>query len=156
MFLIASPLFGKGKGIVRFFSGVTGLAMHLKFADQGGRFCLGIFWLLPTAVPVADIDWTLHPEMALIKSLDASGNACPSLHVASAVFTALWLRAIFHAVSAPRWLHWASALHCLAILWSTLATRQHVVLDVLAGIVVGGVFALLSLWHARHLQPRGL
>ena len=119
-------------------------------------FCLGIFWLLPTAVPVADIDWTLHPEMALIKSLDASGNACPSLHVASAVFTALWLRAIFHAVSAPRWLQWASALHCLAILWSTLATRQHVVLDVLAGIVVGGVFALLSLWHARHMQPRGL
>lgn len=119
-------------------------------------FCLAIFWLLPTAVPVADIDWTLHPEMALIKSLDASGNACPSLHVASAVFAALWLRAIFTAVSAPRWLQWASALHCLAILWSTLATRQHVALDVLAGIVVGVAFALLSLRHARHLQPEGV
>lgn len=119
-------------------------------------FCLGIFWLLPTAVPVADIDWSLYPQMALIKSLDASGNACPSLHVASAVFSAFWLRETFRAVATPCWLQWGSVLHCLAILWSTLATRQHVALDVVAGAVVGVVFALLSLRHARRLQPAGL
>lgn len=117
---------------------------------------LAIFWLLPTAVPPAGLDWSAYPQMALIKNIDGGGNACPSLHVASAVFAALWLRAIFTAVSAPRWLQWASALHCLAILWSTLATRQHVALDVLAGIVVGVVFARLSLRHARRLSPAGI
>lgn len=108
-------------------------------------FCLGIFWLLPTAVPMADIDWTLHPEMAVIKGLDAAGNACPSLHVASAVFSAFWLQRLFRNIDAPRWLRGISAVHCLVILWSTIATRQHVVLDVVAGVAVGVLFAWLSL-----------
>lgn len=110
-------------------------------------FCLGIFWLLPTTVPPASIDWSLHPEMLMIKDLDAAGNACPSLHVASAVFSACWLARLFRAVRVPVGLSLLNGLYCLAILWSTVATRQHVVLDVLAGIAVGGVFALLSLRH---------
>jgi len=110
-------------------------------------FCLGVFWLLPTAVPPALIDWEQYPEMAMIKGIDAAGNACPSLHVASAVFSAIWLDRIFRRVSAPRALRMFSALHCLAILWSTVATRQHVVLDVLAGVVVGLIFALFSVRH---------
>ncbi len=110
-------------------------------------FCLGIFWLWPTAVPVAGIDWSVYPELAMIKSVDAGGNACPSLHVASSVFSALWLDRIARSIAAPRWLRAASALFCLAILWSTIATRQHVVLDVLAGLITGLAFALPSLRH---------
>ncbi len=108
-------------------------------------FCLGIFWFLPTAVPPALIDWAQYPEMAVIKGIDAAGNACPSLHVASAVFSAVWLARVFRQVGAPPALRVFSVLHCLAILWSTVATRQHVVLDVVAGVVVGLVFAWLSL-----------
>ena len=52
-----------------------------------------------------------------------------------------------------RWLSW---LHCLAILWSTIATRQHVVLDVVAGAVVGLIFGLLSLRHALRSAPQGV
>lgn len=115
-------------------------------------FCLGIFWLFPTSVPPVAVDWALHPEMAFIKSLDASGNACPSLHVASAVFSAGWLARIQGIIAAPQWLRWASALHCLLILWSTIATRQHVVLDVIAGALVGACFAWLSL---RHVERAG-
>jgi hypothetical protein len=51
--------------------------------------CLAIFWLLPTGVPPAGIDWHLYPEMAVIKDVDTGGNACPSLHVGSAVFAAV-------------------------------------------------------------------
>ena len=109
--------------------------------------CLGIFWLLPTAVPSAGIDWSAYPELALIKSVDAGGNACPSLHVASSIFSALWLERIARSIGAPRWLRAASALFCLAILWSTIATRQHVVLDVLAGVATGLAFALPALRH---------
>jgi len=111
-------------------------------------FALGIFWLFPTAVPVADIDWRLYPQMAIIKNADASGNACPSLHVAAAVFTAVWLDRVFRTIGAPLTLRCLSGLQCLAILWSTVATRQHVMLDVLAGTLVGTAFAVLSLRHA--------
>lgn len=108
-------------------------------------FCLGIFWLLPTMVPAAAIDWSLYPEMAVIKNVDPGGNACPSLHVAAAVFTAFWLDRIFAAIGAPAWLRGLNVAQCLAILWSTVATRQHVVLDVVAGLIVGLAFALPAL-----------
>lgn len=111
-------------------------------------FCLAIFWIFPTVVPPAGIDWTLYPEMAIIKDVDANGNACPSLHVASAVFAAIWLNRLATTISAPLALRWAIWLHCLAILWSTVATRQHVVIDVVAGAVVGVVFGVLGLRHA--------
>lgn len=111
-------------------------------------FCLGIFWVLPTGVPSAGIDWRLYPEMAIIKDVDASGNACPSLHVASAVFAAIWLDRVIRAIGAPLFVRGLIWLHCLAILWSTVATRQHVALDVVAGAVVGAVFGFFSLRHA--------
>lgn len=111
-------------------------------------FCLAIFWVFPTVVPPAGIDWALYPEMAIIKDVDANGNACPSLHVASAVFAAIWLDRLVRSISPSLALRWAIWLHCLAILWSTVATRQHVVIDVLAGAVVGVVFGVLGLRHA--------
>lgn len=111
-------------------------------------FCLGLFWVFPTVVPTAGIDWALYPEMAIIKNVDAGGNACPSLHVAAAVFTAFWLDRICRAVAAPWLLRGLNGLFCLAILWSTVATRQHVVIDVLAGLAVGMLFARLSLRYA--------
>lgn len=108
-------------------------------------FCLLLFWVFPTQMPVPDIDWSLHPELAFMKGLDAASNACPSLHVASAVFSAFWLHRIFLQVGAPSLLRWLSVLQCAVIVWSTMAVRQHVFLDVVAGAVVGGVFAWLSL-----------
>lgn len=117
--------------------------------------CLGIFWLLPTGVPPAGIDWSLYPEMAIIKDVDASGNACPSLHVASAVFAAIWLARIARAMGGRRWVSGLIWLHCLAILWSTMATRQHVALDVLAGALTGAVFGLLSLRQALRSASAG-
>lgn len=116
--------------------------------------CLGIFWWFPSGVPPAGIDWSLYPEMAVIKDVDTGGNACPSLHVASAVFAAVWLGRIFESVGAPSVVGWLSWLHCLAILWSTIATRQHVVLDVIAGAVVGFAFGLSGLRHALRTAPK--
>lgn len=124
------------------------LAIFAQWITGLCLFSLAIFWLFPTTVPAAGIDWSLYPEMAVIKNADPGGNACPSLHVAAAVFSAFWLDRVFRAVGAPLALRWLSGLQCLAILWSTVATRQHVMLDVLAGTVVGTVFAVLSLRHA--------
>ncbi len=118
-------------------------------------FCLAIFWVFPSVVPPSGIDWTRYPAMAVIKAVDQGGNACPSLHVASAVFSFLWLRRLFRAMGAPPILVWLVGLHCLAILWSTLATRQHVFLDVLAGALIGALFAFLSLAQASRVAQSG-
>lgn len=118
---------------------------------------LGIFLVWPTAVPVLEIDWSQHPSMAFLKNLDLAGNACPSLHVAFAVFTAIWLEHLLHDMNSgrvPRVFNW---LWCIGILYSTVATLQHVVLDVLAGSVLGAIVAiahLLAAW-ARDKFPSG-
>ena len=112
-------------------------------------FCLALFWWFPTQTPIFDIDWSQHPGLSLIKGVDAAGNACPSLHVASAVFTACWLERMCRNIGAPVWLRVANVLQCVAIGWSTLTTLQHVAWDVLAGAIVGTVFAMLSLLIAE-------
>jgi PAP2 superfamily len=112
-------------------------------------FCLTLFWVFPTQMPESGIDWSDYPGLALIKGIDAAGNAFPSLHVASAVFTACWLGRILSQLHAPRSLTWLSSAYCLAIVWSTMATRQHVALDALSGTAVGLLFAACSLWHVR-------
>ncbi|WP_324779669.1 phosphatase PAP2 family protein [Thiobacillus sedimenti] len=112
-------------------------------------FCLAIFWIFPTSTPPAAIDWAAYPQFAFIKGLDAASNAFPSLHVATAVFSAFWLDRLFARLAAPRLLQWLNVLQCSVIIWSTIATRQHVVLDAVGGLAVGIVFAVLSLRRAR-------
>jgi membrane-associated phospholipid phosphatase len=106
---------------------------------------LGIFLVWPTAVPPSGIDWSQHPAIAFLKSVDASGNACPSLHVAFAVFTAVWLRRILRQMGAGRVVRALNWLWCLGILYSTVAIRQHVALDVLTGTVLGATVAVVHL-----------
>ena len=107
--------------------------------------CLGVFWVFPTKVPDFPIDWSAYPSVAFMKDIDGAGNACPSLHVASAVFSACWLHRLLRAMRMPRGWRMANGLICLAIAWSTLATLQHVALDALAGAALGGLLAWLSL-----------
>lgn len=123
---------------------------------MAGTCLLGllIFYLWPTAVPVADIDWTRYPGVDFLKNLDASGNAFPSLHVATAIFSGLWLRVLLRRFGAPRWLRLLNGLWCAGIVYSTLATRQHVAVDVAAGLVLGGLAAALSLRHPWPLRSQ--
>ncbi len=118
---------------------------------------LAIFMLLPTRVPDFAIDWSLHPSMRFLKSVDVAGNAFPSLHAAFCVFTAVVLHGQLSAMGAARWLRAGNLLLCVGILYSTVATRQHVVLDAIAGAVLGGVasIAYLSvLGERKHVQGR--
>lgn len=102
-----------------------------------------LFW--PTKVPPLTAEAASHASMAMLRGVDMSGNACPSLHVAFAVFAGAGLARELRAINAPRWLRALSALWCIGIVYSTLATRQHVVLDVVAGALLG---ALVALAHA--------
>lgn len=124
-----------------------------------GSWCLAlsltgllIFYLWPTQIPTF-----LHvgdgPGMAVLKGVDAAGNACPSMHVAISLFSAIWIERVLRHIGAPRWLRWGNALWFLAIAYSTMAVRQHVALDVLGGLALGAVFAWASLrWSPREPQ----
>ncbi len=111
-----------------------------------------IFYLWPTAVPASAIDWVQSPDINFLKDIDAAGNACPSLHVATAFFSASWLHYLLRRIGTPRlvlMLNWA---WCIGIIYSTLAIRQHVVVDVVAGLLLGSFMASLSLYYYKKAQ----
>lgn len=107
---------------------------------------LGIFRLWPTTVAPPEVDWSAHPMFSFLKTVDASGNACPSLHVAFAVFAAVWFDRILRDSGAGTGWHWVNWAWCLGILYSTIAVRQHVFLDVLAGGLLGAAVVSLGLY----------
>lgn len=117
---------------------------------------LAIFYFWPTAVPPHAIVRSDFPGFALLEGVDASGNACPSMHVAASVFTAVRLHAVLREIGAPAVWRGLNLVWVLLIAWSTMAVRQHVALDVLGGVVLGLAFALPSLrWSpASSYHPR--
>lgn len=120
-----------------------------------GLVGLGIFALVPTRVADPAIDWAMYPSLQFLKSIDASGNACPSLHAAFCVFTGLALHAQLRSIGAPRPMLGANALWCLGILYSTVATGQHVVLDAVAGAALGTAVAVPYLRVLGAPRPAG-
>ncbi len=109
-----------------------------------GSMCmvaLAIFYFWPSAVPPANIDWAKYPGVEFLKGVDAAGNAWPSLHVATAVFSAFWLHWRLSTVGLGRGSRLFSACWCVAIVYSTMATKQHVAVDVVAGVALGGMVA---------------
>jgi membrane-associated phospholipid phosphatase len=101
---------------------------------------LGLFYACPTAVPPFDIVWAQDSTFAFLKNTDASGNACPSLHVAFAVLTAGVIARRLRELGAGPVARSGNLLWCVGIVWSTLATRQHVFLDAAAGAGLGAAF----------------
>jgi PAP2 superfamily len=119
-----------------------------------GSLCLtglACFYFWPSAVPPFDFaahaaaQGDKHAGIALLQGVDAAGNACPSLHVATAMFSALWLHRLLRSTGArPLW--WLlNATWLVLIVYSTLAIKQHVLWDVLAGTALALVFALPAL-----------
>jgi membrane-associated phospholipid phosphatase len=109
---------------------------------------LAIFYFWPTAVPARPLEGADSALFRLLQGVDAAGNACPSLHVATAAFAACWIDRLLREVGAPRTLRVINVVWFLAIAWSTMAIRQHVWLDVVAGFALGALFALPS-FHRR-------
>ena len=110
-----------------------------------------LFW--PTNVPPTDVDLSRYAGFSMLRGMDAAGNAFPSMHVATATFTMLRLREVWRRIGAPALLQVASLTWCLAIVVSTLFIKQHVVLDVISGALLGAAFAIASLCAPRLADP---
>jgi membrane-associated phospholipid phosphatase len=106
----------------------------------------GIFIIWPTAVPKPEVEASMMASIAYLKAVDASGNAFPSLHVAFAIFTGILFERLLREMRSGLLLRALNALWCAGIIYSTIAIRQHVALDALAGMVLGAIagFVLLG------------
>ena len=131
------------------------LGAYLVGATILSGIALFIFFYFPTAVPAWPMDWEQYPAMAFLKSSDASGNACPSLHVGFAVFSACWLQVMLKRLQfGTAWIvfNW---IWCLGIVASTMTTRQHVFLDVVFGSALGYMVAALNIrYTSNETLPR--
>ena len=131
----------------------------LRYGLWAAGLCLSglaCFYFWPTAVPELALDLSGYPGFAVLQGVDAAGNACPSLHVAAAVFSAFWIDLLFRKIETPGGMRLANLLWLGAIVYSTLAIKQHVVLDAIAGNLLGTLFALLSMggrWHGLARLP---
>ncbi len=147
--LLAPALLRSGRELGSYGIAVVGLSL----------IGFGVFFLWPTAVPKSGIDWARYPSLSFLQEVDASGNALPSLHVAFAIFTALWLERLLREMGTGGFVRMLNGLWCLGIIYSTLAIRQHVALDAVAGAVLGAGVAVLHLRlagvaPARVVSPR--
>ena len=106
-----------------------------------------IFMIFPVAIPPQQIQQQdVFSRMLLFtrSAIDNEFNAFPSFHVASALLTFLIVR------RKSKFLGNLSLIPALLILLSTLFTKQHVIPDILAGIIL----AIISYWYYK--KPEAL
>lgn len=111
---------------------------------------LATYWLFPTTTPAFGVDWADYPVLQILKATDLGGNAFPSLHVAFAAYSAVVIGNELRSLDAPPWLRAGNWLWCAAIVYSTLATRQHVVIDVVGGLFL--TFVALRMCRSRTMK----
>ena len=110
---------------------------------------LTCFYFWPTSVLLPIEEWSKHVSFDMLKGADAAANACPSMHVAVAIFSAFWLDRLLRDIDAPTTVRAINWLWFFAIAYSTMAIKQHVFIDAIAGLALGLAFALPSLRYRR-------
>jgi membrane-associated phospholipid phosphatase len=147
--------------------GLTLLWVYLRRHERFSRFrntillanLIGLigFALMPTAPPwmfphMGFVDGVNH-QSALLQSLGNSYAAMPSLHSADALIVGFFMVATSRTI-------WAKALWALWPLWvwfCVIATANHYLLDVVAGIGVAVAALLATTWLPRlRARVRGL
>ena len=105
--------------------------------------CLIFFLLLPTTNlrPPVPGDGLWDHLMRFVYQIDAPTNLFPSIHCLVSWLCFIGARSLPRS---PRWSVWFTGLMASAICLSTLTTRQHVIVDVLGGILL----AEASYWAA--------
>ncbi|OGV67548.1 MAG: hypothetical protein A3K19_13375 [Lentisphaerae bacterium RIFOXYB12_FULL_65_16] len=115
--------------------------------------CAGfaVFLLWPTCVPRPATPPDCH-MFRILTLIDGPGNACPSMHAAVAVFSGACVHTVCGWLGDRGYFRALSWVWCAGILYATLATKQHVAVDLVSGCALGALGAL-AWW--RQVQRRG-
>ncbi len=102
----------------------------------GKLIAIPIFLLFPTAMVRPEITGSGFFEglTKLIYTLDAPDNLFPSLHCFDSW---LCLRYACSMKKAPGWFKWANGIFSVLVFASVVLVKQHLVLDILGGILLG-------------------
>lgn len=107
-----------------------------------------IFYIFPVAAPRV-VNLPADGSMAWIVMYDGPLNAFPSLHAGFLIYTGLLAWRMFGHVM-PRVVAVGGLIWGGLILYSTIATRQHYALDLVAGAALGYV----ADWFAWRMSPK--
>jgi hypothetical protein len=119
------------------------LAAVLAIANSSGKNRVQLLWSLCLAAVLAVPCYLLMPAVGPIHAgqPDAARNCMPSLHLTWAAL--LWINA------RPVWLRWSAFAFMLITAYTTLATGEHYVLDLVAAVPFTWVVQRLSEPAAR-------
>ncbi len=108
---------------------------------------VAIFWIAPTTYPrdqfplPETLDTLTYLVFANLRVTDTPANCCPSLHVSS-VYLSSFLFLKEQPKKFPLFFTWGTA-----IALSTLTTKQHYLIDVIAGILM----AVMTYWFFHRI-----
>jgi len=101
---------------------------------------VAIFWIWPTTYPRSDFPLPedlgpiTHAVFSWLRTTDTPANCCPSLHVSS-VYLSTFIFLDEQKKKFPFFFCWGTAIAV-----STLTTKQHYLVDVVAGLVMAVAF----------------
>ena len=114
------------------------LARYVKGLGALSCVAFAVFAVFPTGIVRPD-PGALGPLYGALTALDTALNAFPSLHAALAVYSALCCGPAVAASRRPGLWRALLLTWVLAIVYSTLATKQHVAVDAAAGLLLGAL-----------------
>ena len=113
--------------------------------------CFGFYILLPTTMSRPELSGSglFYEGMRLLYAIDAPDNLFPSIHCLVSWLCFIGVRG---QPRVPWWYRCFSCVFAVAVFFSTLTTKQHVLLDVFAGVLL----AEGSYWLAGRAPVRKL
>lgn len=114
-------------------------AYHFLSSDIFAKICcLIIFTVLPTTNIRPEITGTgiFDKLLIFIYSVDAADNLLPSIHCLTSHFCCIAVR---RNDNVPMWYRIFSHVFAIMIYISTLTTRQHIIIDVIAGVLLAEI-----------------
>lgn len=105
--------------------------------------CLACFLIFPTTNirPAVEGGGIWNELMRFLYQADAADNLFPSIHCLVSWFCYIGIRG---KRNIPLWYRCFSCLAAFAVFFSTLATKQHVIVDVIGGVVLAEVCYLIT------------
>lgn len=113
--------------------------------------CFLIFLVFPTTNtrPVIEPEGFWNQVMLLVYRVDAADNLFPSIHCLVSWFCYIGLRG---RGDVPKWYRGASCLLAVLVCISTLTTKQHVIVDVIGGVLLAeicyGIARMTPIWKS--------
>ncbi len=100
--------------------------------------CFAVYLAYPTTNtrPALSPDGFWNQVMSLVYSIDAADNLFPSIHCLVSWFCYIGIRG---KKDVPAWYRGASCLMAALVCLSTLLTKQHVIIDVIGGVLLAEI-----------------